>query len=276
MTGTVAGHRRPGGVAYGGGVTTIVVPYHQDERLADALIPLPPGAEYLVLQPYLPEGDIWQRLLALDDAAAKQIAAAVQLGGRTTVISGDCLVALATLAGVQRAGLDPALIWFDAHGDVHTLETSTSGYLGGLSLRLTLGAHAELLAGPLGVRPLREERAVLVDARDLDPPEAAFLAASGVRRSTVPGLDVDTLPPGPLILHIDLDVIDAADLPGLLFPAAGGPSTSQVVAAIRRVLATGRVTVLDIACPWHPTHDGRVQVGRADLLAALLAAARSE
>jgi arginase len=273
MPGTVLGARSTGVVAYGGGVTTIVVPYHQDERLADALIPLGPDVEYLVLHPYLPEGDIWRRLLALDDAAAKQIAAAVQLGGRTTVISGDCLVALATLAGVQRAGLDPALIWFDAHGDVHTLQTTTSGYLGGLSLRLALGAHADLLAEPLGLRPLREDRAVLVDGRDLDPPEAAFLAGSAVRRTTVADLDAETLPPGPLILHIDLDVIDSAELPGLLFPAAEGPSKSQVLAAISRVLATGRVTVLDIACPWHPTHDGRVQVGRADLLAALLTAA---
>jgi arginase len=181
-------------------------------------------------------------------------------------------VALATLAGVQRAGLDPALIWFDAHGDVHTLVTTTSGYLGGLSLRLAMGAHADRIAA-LGLRPIPEDRTILVDARDLDPAEAEYLAGSAVRRSGVADLQAAELPTGPLVLHIDLDVIDAADLPGLLFPAPGGPSTSTVLAAVRRILATGRVAALDIACPWHPSADARTQQIRAALLSELLSAA---
>jgi arginase len=251
-------------------MTVVVVPYHQDERLPGDAFALPPRGDYLVLDPLLPDGDIWQRLAALDDAAADQIAAAVRAGGTTTVVSGDCLVALATLAGVQRAGVDPALVWFDAHGDVHTLETTASGYLGGLSLRLALGAHADLLAGPLGVRPLAEDRVMLVDARDLDPPEAAWLAGSAVRRSAVATLGVADLPPGPLILHVDVDVIDPAELPELLFPAPGGPSTAAVLSAISLVRSTGRVTALDVACPWRPTLDGRTRQARAALLAALL------
>jgi hypothetical protein len=43
-----------------------------------------------------------------------------------------------------------------------------------------------------------------------------------------------------------------------------------VVAAVHRVLATGRVTVLDIACPWRATVDMRVQLARTDLLRALI------
>jgi arginase len=250
-------------------MTVVVVPYHQDQRLAADVLPLPPDGDYLVLAAELPDGDIWRRLTALDDAAAGQIAAAVRSGGPTTVVSGDCLVALATVTGVQRAGLDPVLIWFDAHGDVHTLETTTSGYLGGLALRLALGAHADLLAPP-GRRPIAEDRTVLVDARDLDPAEEAFLAASAVRRSTVAGLDGDALPGGPLILHVDLDVIDPAELPELLFPAPGGPTTRTVLAAIERVRGTGRLAVLDVACPWHPTLDGRVRRTRELLLANLL------
>jgi arginase len=405
-------------------VTVVVVPFHQDKKLADDHVPLPPGSERLVLDPELPDGEIWRRLTALYDAAATQIAAVIARSGltavppsrqaaaadsaeaavlpsagvvspsgkvdlpgggvvspngevvlpgggvvspsgevvlpgggvvaasgevvlpgggvvpssgggatvsaagaptarggeiadsrraaagsagwdagvgseqigasdpsgptdpagqagaspqdvalphTTTVISGDCLVALATLAGVQRAGLDPALIWFDAHGDVHTLETTTSGYLGGLSLRLALGAHADRLA-PLGLRAIPEDRTVLVDARDLDPPESDYLAGSAVRRSSVADLSTTQLPDGPLVLHIDVDVIDPADLPGLLFPAPGGPPASAVLAAVRHVLATGRVVALDIACPWHPTLDARTQQIRADLITALLSA----
>lgn len=243
-----------------------MVPYHQDERLDDGQIPLPVTAGFRLVDPALPDGDIWRRLATLDGAAADQIAADVREGGPTTVISGDCLLAMAALAGAQRAGVHPGIVWFDAHGDLHTLDTTTSGYLGGLSLRLVLGAHPELLARPLDVQPVAEARCVLVDARDLDPPEAAFLAASSVRRIGVRELETGSLPDGPLIVHVDVDVTDPDELPGLLFPAPGGPPAAEVVAAVRRILTTGRVSVLDIACPWLPTTDQGVQQARAELL----------
>ena len=120
-----------------------MVPYHQDKRLGDEQIPLPVAGGVRLVDPELPNGDIWRRLAALDRTAADQIAADVRAGGPTTVVSGDCLIAMAALAGAQRAGVHPGIVWFDAHGDVHTLDTTTSGYLGGLSLRLVLGAHPE-------------------------------------------------------------------------------------------------------------------------------------
>jgi arginase len=90
----------------------------------------------------------------------------------------------------------------------------------------------------------------------------------------VADLDVASLPDGPLIVHVDLDVTDPGELPGLLFPVPGGPPASQVVAAVHRILATGRVTVLDIACPWHPASQDQVQQARAGLLHQLVGAVR--
>jgi arginase len=251
-------------------VTTIRVPYHQDERLAEGSLP-EPAMDTVTVEAALPDGTVWQRLQVLYDAVAEAVAQHSRAGAVPTVVSGDCLVALATITGVQRAGTDPGVVWFDAHGDVHTLQTSTSGYLGGVALRLVLGAHGGLLAAPLGLRPVAEDRAVLVDARDLDPAEVAYLAEGGPARRTVAELDDATLPAGPLVLHVDVDVIDAGELPGLLFPAPGGPSTDAVVRAVRRVLATGRVVALDIACPWHPARDDRERAARAALLTALTA-----
>ncbi|MCT2584991.1 arginase family protein [Actinophytocola gossypii] len=235
-------------------MSPIVVPFHQDERLAPGSLPVTGQ----VVAPTLPDGDRWARLVRLWDAVADAVAGATA----PTVVSGDCLVALGVLAGVQRAGVDPSVLWFDAHGDVHTLESSTSGYLGGLSLRLAMGAHPERVAGPLGLRPLAEDRVTLVDARDLDPAEADYLATARVRRATVDEVEV---PPGPVVLHLDVDVIDSGDLPGLLFPVSGGPSRAAVLASVRRVLDTGRVAALSVACPWRPGDDPR----RAELLSAL-------
>jgi arginase len=255
-------------------VTTIRVPYHQDERLAEDSLPVS-AADAVTVEAAMPDGTVWQRLAVLYDAVAAAVAEQTRAGTVPTVVSGDCLVALATIAGTQRAGVDPGVVWFDAHGDVHTLQTSTSGYLGGLALRLALGAHGELLAG-LGLRPIAEERAVLVDARDLDPAEAAYLARSRLVRRAVADLDDAVLPDGPIVLHVDVDVIDAGELPGLRFPAVGGPSTDAVLGAVRRVLDTGRVVALDIACPWYPSRDDQDLTVRTALLSALTASSRAQ
>ena len=222
-------------------VPTILVPFHHDER-----IDLPVPADVTV-EPELPGGDIWARLTALH----RSLADAFTPGD--TVVSGDCLVSAGVLAGVQRAGIDPVIVWFDAHGDVHTLDTSTSGYLGGLALRLLLGAHRGLFGDRVGFTPLAEERAVLVDARDLDPAEVDYLATSGIRRAAVH--DLGDLPDAPLILHVDLDVIDGSEVPGLMFPVPGGPSRNDVRDAVHRIRATRDVVAFDLACTWRGAGD---------------------
>jgi arginase len=244
-----------------------LVPYHQDERLPDASFPLP-GHDLIPVTRDLPDGGVWQRIAALFELVSAEVADQAAGGTRPTVVSGDCLTSEAVLAGLQRTGVDASVVWFDAHGDVHSLASSTSGYLGGMPLRQILGADPEVLAEPLGLRPLPEDRAALVGARDLDPAEAEFLASSRVRRCTVDDVD---LPDGPLLLHIDVDVIDSGDLPGLKFPVPGGPSRESVLASVRRIMATGRVAALDIACPWHPPEGDDTAV-RTRLLHDLLTA----
>jgi arginase len=228
-------------------VTTILAPYHLDERIGDLGMP----ADRTVVSS-LPPGDPWSRMAVQYDAVADMVADAVRDGQRPTVLSGDCTTALGTVAGLQRAGLDPAIVWFDAHGDVQTPETTTSGYLGGMPLRLLVGHRRDIIADRLGLRDVPEQRVVLVDARDLDPAEADYLSGAAIRRSTVEGLAGDLLPAGPFYLHVDFDVVDPGELPGLLFPAPGGPAFETVASAIRRVLATGRVAALGAACTWHP------------------------
>ncbi len=240
-------------------MTTILVPFHQDEPLDVIGLPVP-ADDVITILPVLPDGDVWTRLAALYEPVAAAVAGNVG----ATVVSGDCLVSAAVVAGVQRAGIDPVVVWFDGHGDVHTLETSTSGYLGGLALRLLLGAHRDLLGDRIGLRPLAEERAVLVDARDLDPAEADYLATARIHRASVH--DLGGIPPGPVVLHVDVDVIDPGDLDRLMIPAANGPSLADVVAAVRHVRATREVVALDIACTWYPVQD---LAPRAELLAAL-------
>jgi arginase len=239
---------------YGRRVTTIVVPYHLDDYLAE--FDWPVEADLAITSDSPPDpANRWGWLAGLYESVASAISPIAGWGGpgRVPVVaSGDCTTSLGTVAGLQRAGLDPAVVWFDAHGDVQTLETTTSGYLGGLPLRILVGYRPELISTALGLRPVPESRVTLVDARDLDPPEVDFLASSAIRHVSAPDLSTEDLPDGPLYLHIDLDVVDADQLPGLLFPAPGGPDLDGVFAAVGRVWATGRVVAVGLGCTWHP------------------------
>jgi arginase len=112
---------------------------------------------------------------------------------------------------------------------------------------------------------------ILSDGRDLDPPEVDALASSRVRRVSVQYLDPSVLPIGPVISHVDLDVIDPAQLRGVRFPATGGPTLAAVAEAVRAVAATRPVAALDIAATWLPDAVDRTQTD--DALEAVLVAA---
>ncbi|OLT26429.1 arginase [Nocardiopsis sp. CNR-923] len=251
-------------------MTILRVPYHLDEHLPDLWPPLPGAAQTVVAE--LPDGDVWSRMTVLHGVVAERVADHARAGRVPVVVSGDCMVALGAVAGLQRAGADPSVVWFDAHGDVQTMQTSTSGYAGGIPLRVLTGYRPDPATARLGLRDVAEDRILLVDGRDLDPAEEEYLRASALRVSAVPDMAADALPEGPLLLHVDLDVIDPGEVPGVLFPTPDGPSADAVVGAVRRVLETGRVAALSVGCTWRSDaeldRDGGV---RARLLADLLA-----
>ncbi len=241
-------------------MTVIAVPFHLDEHRPDLGLPL---AADRTIEPVLPAGTGWERMAALYEEVAGAVAADVGAGRVPVVVSADCTTALGVVAGLQRAGRDPRVVWFDAHGDVQAPETSASGYLGGFPLRQLTGGSERTLPELLGLRPVAEHDVLLVDARDLDPPEVEFLAGSAIRRVPV-GEVGERLPDAPVYLHVDVDVVDPRDVPGLLFPAPDGPRLAEVAAAVRSVVAAGGVAAVGIACTY------RAGSGAERVLAGLL------
>lgn len=223
----------------------IHVPYHLDERLT--ALPLSPDR---VVDPE-PAGRTEAVMTTLALAVAEAVEAEVGAGERPVVVSGDCSTALGIVAGLQRAGVTPSVVWFDAHGDVQTPETTASGYPGGFPVRQLVGGSDRRRPEALGLVPLAEEQIVLVDARDLDEPEAVYLATAAIRQVSVEALG-DHLPSGPVYLHVDADVVNADDLGGMRFPTQGGPSLAQVIQAVALVRDRCDVVIAHLACTWHP------------------------
>lgn len=231
----------------------IVAPWHLDEHIPG--FPIPVGAAETI-RPVLPPGPVADRARQVYQAVADAAARAE----RPLLLSGDCPSALAVAAGLQRRHRDVAVVWLDAHGDFNTPAISVSGYLGGMALALMTGRAPELFGAALGLRPVAETDVVLADARDLDPAERDALTASQV--SLVPAdpaainSALDALGRRSVLLHLDIDVVDSAQLPGLRFPSGPGPSVDQIEECLAAVASAANVAAASIACAWLPERVG--------------------
>ena len=182
------------------------------------------------------------------------------------VLAGNCGVTLGAVAGLGAEGT--GVVWFDAHGDFNTPDTSPSGYLDGMTLAALTGRCWRALAARIpGFAPLPDTRVALVGARDLDPPEAQALAESRVRRvaADLAGLEAVLVPPvRRAYLHVDLDVLDPSEGRANQFAAAGGLTVPVLQDAIRRVAA--RVPIAGAAITaYDPSQDPDGRIATAAL-----------
>lgn len=156
------------------------------------------------------------------------------------VVGGDCGVAVPAIGRV--AGDDLAVVWLDAHADLHEPASSPSGAFSGMSLRSVLGGGEPSLALPRGA--VAPDRVVLGGARILEDEEADFLDASAIRRLPAAGFTPDALAEAAVAtgaarvyVHIDLDVLDPAHMSGVTAPTPFGLEPAQVVEAIAALRA---------------------------------------
>ena len=246
----------------------IVTPFFLDEP-SPALESL---AQAVVNKPNLPAGDRQQRMSALHEPIADFVADILAQGDRPVSIMGDCCATIGVLAGLQRAGLQPTLIWLDAHGDFNTWDTTPSGFLGGMPLAMMVGRGEQTLVNAVGLRPFPENRIILTDGRDLDPEEKRAIIESDVVHLT----DFRTLLEHPLLnsplyVHFDSDIINPDDAPAMSYRALGGPSAADLRTLFRSLAQTGRIEVVSMAA-WNPNldSDSRSQAVCMELLNCLI------
>ncbi len=196
-----------------------------------------------------------QRISSLLAPLSEAVCATRQKGRVPVAVVGDCCATIGVLAGLQRAGVDPTLLWFDAHGDFNTWETSPSGFLGGMPLAMMTGRGEQTMVDAVGLNTVDDEKIVLAGARDLDLEERGLLEASRVNMvADVEMLLTTPLPHGPLYVHFDTDIIRAEEVPAQRYPVRGGPSSRTMGDVFRRIASSGRVAGVSMTT-WHPDTD---------------------
>jgi arginase len=189
---------------------------------------------------------------------------ALQGGGIPVVLGGDHSVAIGTIAGLarhfRRTRGKIGLVWFDAHADANTAETSPSGNIHGMPLAAVLGLGAPSLVNLAGHSPMVDaSRAALVAIRDVDPGERANVKASGLGAFTMRDIDERGMGPvmeeaierasgGTVGIHVsfDMDGIDPDFAPGVGTPCPGGLSYREAHLAMEMLADTGRVVSAEL------------------------------
>ncbi|VEF49861.1 arginase [Bacillus freudenreichii] len=162
----------------------------------------------------------------------------IKKGSFPLVLGGDHSIAIGTLAGAAQNYDNLGVIWYDAHGDLNTDETSPTGNIHGMPLAASLGFGHSQLTGVGGFHPkVKPENVVIIGARDLDQGERDLIKEHSIKVYTMHEIDrlgmtkvmeetIDYLKEKTDGVHLslDLDGLDPHDAPGVGTPVLGGIS----------------------------------------------------
>jgi arginase len=190
------------------------------------------------------------RLNALLSAAVSQ---AITAGSLPIILAGNCITAVGTMSGLS--GRQTGVLWFDAHGDLNTPETTRSGCLDGMALAIACGhCWTSLAAMDPGYRPIPEDQVVLLGARDLDPAEEQALQTGAIKQVTAKQIrqndcelpEIAAWPWRDVYVHFDADVLDAGVGRANRFAAANGLFPDEVKRLLSWVIANFSLQALAV------------------------------
>jgi arginase len=207
-----------------------------------------------------------QTQFALYTSVARHVAAARRNGTFPLVLSGNCGATVGVIAGSQTRQL--GVIWFDAHGEFNTPETTTTGFLDGMGLAIATGLCWKKLAESIpGFHPVPGSHILLIGGRDFDEGEKERLEEAGVTvidaasmerqgiRSSLDSVIPDFLGKVDEVhLHLDLDALNPNEAPANGWLVAGGLSVDEMGEAIHYIKQNREVVSATIAS-YDPSYD---------------------
>ncbi len=195
-------------------------------------------------------------LRASSENSARAVREVLASGAFPVILGGDHSTAIGTFSGVAshfKATRDEeiGLIWFDAHADINTPETSDSGNMHGMPLAALLGHGEKSLVGLEGFAPkLNPKFCAHVGARDLDLGEKRRIRELGLRENFFTMSDIDrrgmlacvedaikiaASAPGGFAVTFDVDIIDPRFAPGSGTLVRGGVTYREAHLALEMV-----------------------------------------
>lgn len=197
-----------------------------------------------------------EEIAALNSDLADRVAEAAASGRFPLILGGDHSIAIGTIAGLTRHYRNLGVIWFDAHGDLNTEDTSPSGNIHGMSLAVNLDQ-----GHPLLTRIRRQSsridpaKVVIIGARSLDEGERAYIRQAGITCFTMHDIDRKGMPyvmeqalrilgdgTDGVHLSFDIDSLDPAEAPGTGTPIPGGVSYREAHLALEMMYESGLIT----------------------------------
>jgi arginase len=194
-------------------------------------------------------------LVESSEKLAAKVSSIIQEGRFPLVLGGDHSIAMGTLAGVAKHFKNIGVIWYDAHADMNTPETSPSGNIHGMPLAASMGLGHSALTHIGGYRgKVKPEHIVLIGARDIDKGEQQLIAEKNIKVYTAD--DVKRLGMEVVIaetlrylsercdgihLSFDVDGIDPAEFPGVGTPVTNGLTYKESLQAVRLLSASDKL-----------------------------------
>lgn len=207
---------------------------------------------------YLPEISSTCRQLCI------AVKSALDGGELPIILGGDHSIAIGSIAGVashcreQKQSL--GLIWFDAHADMNTPETTPSGHIHGMPLAALLGYGAPELTEIGGFIPkLDPKLCAHVGARDIDPGERDLIRQLGMRFFTMREIDergmsacmdeaiaIASRGSAGYAVTFDVDALDPGDAPGSGTLVRGGLTYREAHLAMEKIAEAGGLISLEV------------------------------
>jgi arginase len=216
----------------------------------------------------LPEEDEKLKYVREISSACEQLAAEVEkiltAGELPLVLGGDHSIAIGSFAGVasyfRKQQKTVGLIWFDAHADMNTPDSTPSGNIHGMPLAALFGYGTPELTNVAGFAPKIDPRLCAhVGARDIDPGERELIAKLGVRFFTMREIDergmsacmddaiaIASGGAGGYAVTFDVDALDPGDAPGSGTLVRGGLTYREAHLAMEKIAETGGMRSLEI------------------------------
>ncbi len=205
----------------------------------------------------------WNKIGLANAHLAQCVSDAARTGAFPLILESNCYAAIGVLAGLQQSARQASprlgMVWIDAHGDCNTPETTLSGMLSGMPVAIALGLCLTRFRQQSGLHaPIDPRDVVMACVRANDPLEEGLIAQLGIE--VVPAADVksgcrklrsamDRLSAGAdqIYVHFDVDALDALEVASMWLTALGGPTRTELAAAMKIVMAYPKIAAFGIA-----------------------------